>query len=332
MYAEPVQCGDFAEIRTLLRAVFGELDERKFSDQFLQWKLLEPHPLFDGPRGYMRRTQDGQPAAYGALMPSGFLTCTGVVASGHIIDWASSRSVPGAGIRIYRHIAAAAGVIIGIGGSQDTLQILPRIGATVRTFAYTYTHIVQPLRRTARAGKDWKTPARLARDLCYSVAPPKPAPGWVVKPVERFDALHPPVLPEAAPASVISQRTPELLDYWLACPGAEMHGFLLEKGSKPAGYFMTSAVGHAARIVDCWTPDERDWRAAYSCALREARGLPGVETVSLMVTSAQEIQALDSFVLLRNKGVPVFMLDPHQRIPVGLPIRLSMADYDDFYA
>jgi hypothetical protein len=336
MYAEPVQPGDFAEIRELLRSVFGELDERKFSDEFLHWKLLEPHPFFTGSRGFLRRTKDGQPAAYGALVPLRFLACRGAsidcVPAGHIIDWASSRRVPGAGIRIYQHIAAEAGVIIGIGGSRDTQQILPKIGATVRTLAYTYTHIVRPWTRTARADKDWKTPARLARDLRYSIAPPSPPPRWTMRPVEHFSTSDSPVMPQAGTAAVISERTPEVLNYWLACPGAAVRGFLLEKSGRPAGYFLTSLVGCAARIVDCWTPEERDWQAAYLCAFQQARGLPGAETVSLMVTSPPEIQALAPFALLKNKGTPVFMLDPHGKIPAGLPLRLSMADYDEFYA
>ncbi len=334
MQAEHIGCLNFAEVREFLRSVFGELDEGRFGDEFLDWKLIRPHPYYTGARGFLRRAKDGRPAAYGALIPLRFLTPRGVVPGGHVIDWAASRLVPGAGIRMYREIAAeAGGVAIGIGGSADTREILPRIGAAKRGSVYHYTHVVRPWTRARRGRRDWKSPLRLLRDLRWAVPPGKPGEEWKISAVTRFSERHQGLLPSvgAADEIILTERSPALLNYWLDCPGIGLRGYVVECAGHEEGYFLLATVGRAARVVDFWTPHNAAWQPLLRCALAQARAEESADEVTVMTSHPDAMRVLDGMGLRKSGPNTVFLLDPGQKVPEGLPIALTMTDYDGFY-
>lgn len=331
MDVELLEESGFAEVQGFIQEVYGSVEPRLLSDKFWRWKCLRPHPFWPGSRGFLRRSA-GKICAYASLIPLRFLTPEGVVPCGHVIDWAAARGVPGAGVRLYRHLQSLLGCVIGIGGSQETRQILPRMGAVVRQTVATYRRPLRPFSAAARGRKDWKWPARLARDLRYSL-PPLPAvpAGFEAIRVSRFDSSIQCALPAASSDALVSERTVDLLNYWLECPGAKVSGFVLRENGQIAGYFLLSVVSQVAKIADLWLrPDLRDlWMPAYSLAFGAAAELPAF-TAETMTGHPLAQRALDQMGLRRGEN-QVFLLDPDKTLPEKLPLALSQVDYDGFY-
>jgi hypothetical protein len=129
----PVAESELGDVMRFLRTVFGVGEShRMFQADVLRWKCFAPHPFWEGSRGYALRYR-GEIAAFGCVVPCRFLTGSGTVASCNVIDWAASKSVPGAGIMLYRHIQGLTGAMINIGGTADARQVLPRIGFQARS-------------------------------------------------------------------------------------------------------------------------------------------------------------------------------------------------------
>ena len=122
-----------------LRTVFGVSEShRMFQPDVLRWKCFAPHPFWEGSRGYALRYK-GEIAAFGCLVPCRFLTGSETVASCNVIDWAASKTVPGAGILLYRHIQSLTGTMINIGGTADARQCAAtdRVSTVARKFTTT---------------------------------------------------------------------------------------------------------------------------------------------------------------------------------------------------
>ena len=50
----------------------------------------------------------------------------------------------------------------------------------------------------------------------------------------------------------MTERTPELLNYFLTCPAARIEAHLLERDHTPVGYFLLSRTARECRIADLW--------------------------------------------------------------------------------
>jgi len=331
MDAELLDEAGFAEVQTFLREIYGPDEPRKLTDEFWRWKCTLPHPLWCTSRGFIRR-KEARIVAYASLIPLRFLTPFGPVNSGHVVDWAALRGIPGAGVRLYRHIQSLTGSVIGIGGSKETRQILPRIGAALRQTVTTYQRPARPFRAALQGRKDWKWPARLLRDLRYACSPlPAVPPHWKAEHVSRFDTSLDTCLATPLPDAIRSERGSALLNYWLECPAARMAGYLIRSQGETIGYFLTSSVPNTARIADIWVriSSVDQWMAAYGLAFRTATQ-SDVLTVETMTSHPSAREALDRMGLRRSDN-QVFLLDPSDALPVHLPLALFPVDFDGFY-
>ncbi|MFN0169838.1 MAG: hypothetical protein ACKV22_25730 [Bryobacteraceae bacterium] len=334
MELELLREAGFSEVRKFLEGEFGRDEPRKQTDAFWRWKCTEPHPFWPESRGFLRRS-GGEIVAYGGLIPLRFLTAHGSVPSGHVIDWAATRRVPGAGIRLYKAIAERAGSAIGIGGAASTRELLPLIGAVKHQSVFSFQRVVNPLGLTLTGRKDWKLPARFLRALRYALPPlPHVPSSWEAVPVSRFDDSVTPVLPRPSHRNiVVPERTVDLLNYWLRCPIAGTQGYLLVRDGQITGYFLLSVVPPAGRISDLWIDSDRIelWRYAYSLAFRSVAQLPGVLVADTMSGDPLVCAALQQMSLRQMSANQVFLLDRNRTLPAGVPIALSMTDYDAFY-
>jgi hypothetical protein len=326
----PVAESELREVAGFLREVFavGE-DYRMFQPDVLRWKCFAPHPFWEGSRGYILRHK-GAIAAFGCIVPCRFLTTEGSVPGCDVIDWAASRAVPGAGALLYRHIQRLAGTMINIGGSDEARAVLPRMGFDLRQQRHTYSRVLRPWQHFASGPKDWKAPLRMARDYRELAFPVRAAArALTTRRVESFRAVE--IFPDpAVTGQVVCARTPQLLDYFLACPAARMEGWVWEQAGRPVGYMLLSRVGRECRIADLWLHSaEVDlWAGAYAAAAGAALRDPTTTQVTAAASLSLQMGALGRAGYRRTSVEPVFVLDSG-----GLPreLALSFAENDAFY-
>jgi hypothetical protein len=319
-----------------LRTVFGVSENhRMFQADVLRWKCFAPHPFWEGSRGYALRYK-GEIAAFGCLVPCRFLAGPDTVSSCNVIDWAASKAVPGAGIMLYRHIQGLAGTMINIGGTADARQVLPRIGFQARAEIHHYTRVLQPWRHFRQADrKNWKSPLRLARDyrdLGRTARDTRCA--WTARRVDRFEGVEAGAFSDPSiTQQLVCARTPESLNYFLACPAAKMDAYLLERDHAPAGYFLLSRIGGQCRIADLriGSADALEWVEAYTIATAMARTDRQIHEVVVGACSPLQSDALQQAGYRRTHSEPVFVLDPERRLGDRNDFALSLLENDGYY-
>jgi hypothetical protein len=318
-----------------LRTVFGVDDShRMFQGDVLRWKCFAPHPFWEGSRGYALRYK-GEIAAFGCLVPCRFLTGSGTLVSCDVIDWAASKAVPGAGVLLYRHIQGLTGTMINIGGTADACNVLPKIGFQARAERYGYTRVLQPVRRFRQTPhKDWKSPLRLARDLRELGRAAQSAGTVKVRRLKNFDSVPAEVFPDpSVTQQVVCERTPGSLDYFLACPAAQMDAYLLERDGTPVGYFLLSRVGSQCRIADLWirSPDGPAWAEAYAAATAAARADPRITQITTAASLPLQTGALEKVGYRRTHAEPAFVLDPGNLLGGRNDLTLGLLENDGCY-
>ncbi len=252
---------------------------------YLQWKYWEPRPDWEAPRSFVV-TRDNEIVSHAGLVP-GYCFWGGrrfrVI---HPIDWAALPGQAGAGISVMKHISTLADVVLAIGGSEQTLRILPHIGFRFIGAAIGYVRPVRPLRLLrATAGPTWKLLPRFARRVFWMASAPHRFPAGrylrlspaeqpqtvesVLPDCERARALA----PESEHGIAVLARSTDSLQYALRCPISPTRLFAAEKNGQVLGYVVLSFPPGQARIVDCWvnSDDVNDWSAVIHAAVGQAR-------------------------------------------------------------
>ncbi len=308
-----------------------------FRPDVLRWKAFHPHPLWSGPRSYVVRAGD-RIVAHGCLVPSEVLTGAEPLRGARIVDWAANRAFPGTGSRIFNGILQLLDVVFAVGGSQDTLRILPLIGFKKTQSGARYGRVIRPLRRWRMSGdRSWKGPARAARDLLRIVKPAHSAGAeWSIRRVQQFDETAAPVMPQApGPDNFMPcRRTPALLNYLLACPAAAVEGYLLFRGGHMAGYAVLCRLGQECRLAEVWvaSPDKGEWADAYAVAAKAAAGAPQTTTLIARAFSPVLSASLEAAGFRTIVAEPLFRKERQPKTwPDDRPVELGMLDDDDFY-
>jgi hypothetical protein len=302
----------------------------------LGWKYFEPRPDWDGPRSYILRHQ-GEIVAHGCVVPSRFRDGAREIRGIRVIDLAGSRRFPGGGILLMRKFNEWSDIVMAVGGSQDTLRVLPKAGFAHRGTSAAYARVIRPWRqlRTDPFPRGWKAPLRLARNVFWAASARSatlPA-GWSLRAVERFDTSVEPVLEYISPEAAQPARSPALLNYMLRCPGAAVRGFLILEQGAVRGYCLISRVGGQARIAELRlaSAEEGAWRTAYALAAEAAAADPmtcEIVAVTAVRTPARALQA-NGFRLRRND--PILIRNPQGRLEEMPPLDINMLEGDEAY-
>lgn len=301
-----------------------------FRPEVMRWKCFAPHPFWDGSRGYALRYK-GAIAAFGCVVPCRYLAGTETVTGCDVIDWAASKTVPGAGLMLYRHIQGLAGTMMNIGGTEDARSVLPRIGFQVRAELQRFTRVLRPLRRQREAGlRDWKTPLRVARDYLELTRGFRKA-SLTVRRVESFAGVDAETFPDpSVTGQVVCARTPESLAYFLACPAARMEAYLFDGA---AGYFVLSRVGSQCRLADLWirSAEPQVWAQAYAAATAAASADRTTTEVTAAASQPLQTEALQQAGYRHTHAEPVFVLDPTARLGKCAGLSVGFLENDGFY-
>jgi hypothetical protein len=314
------------EIAAFLRGVYRvSSDSPNFDPDLLAWKYYQPGPEWEGSRSFVLRKEEAI-VAHGSVWPVRLATPAGTVMAVRVLDWASS--APGMGVALMNQIGKRADVILGVGGSEDTLRVLPAMGFKHRGTARIYARVLRSWRQfRTRTFDGSRAIPRLLRNTQWSRAPLAVAAGWTCTPglPSAFD--------DRAADYPESRHSAGFLEFMLRCPGAAMSLFSLSKNGLPQGYFMLSRVGGQCRLAELRIRSDKpeDWIAAYATAARAAARDPQSFELATYATVPLVCQALDANGFRMRGEMPVLVLDRKNLLGDATHLHLGMLDDDSSY-
>ncbi len=302
------------------------------AERWLHWKYWQERSDWPGARSFVV-ANDSDIFAHSGIVPG---TClwNGLRATViHMMDWAASPSLVGAGVALMKYIGGLADALIGVGGSRYTRQALPMVGFRPCGATTLYVRVLRPLLGLKdRVHWNWKTLPRIGRNVLSALSAPAARCGaWHAPRIAREQVQSiASVLPCARADMTVLERTPASLTYFLDCPIAPMvlHG--LEKAGQRRGYFLLAFVPGQARLVDCWvdSEDPDDWRAMVHCAVHAALQSPGIGELITLASDPMLSQCL------RELGFHAQWTDAVQILPkartgsIPANLRFQMLDSD----
>jgi hypothetical protein len=302
---------------------------------WLTWKYWQKRFDWPGARSFVVASGN-EIFAHSGIVPGACLWNNHRATVIHMIDWAASRDMVGAGVAIMKHIRGLADALIGVGGSPYTRQAFRVFGFRPCGTATLYVRALRPLRGLKdRRHWNWRELPRLGRDVLSAlVAPAVHCGGWHAPRIERERVQSiASMLPTANANMTVLERSIASLTYFLECPIAPMALHSLEKGGKRRGYFLLSVAAGQARLVDCWvdSEDANDWRAMVACAVQVALQTPGIAELIALASDPMLSHCLRESGF-RAKWTEAIQILPSTRgasIPTNL--RFQMLDSDAAY-
>lgn len=303
--------------------------------EHLHWKYWHEGSNEFRPRSFV--LTDGQELfAHAAIVQRTLRTEEGEASVVHLIDWAARRDVAGAGVRLMMHVGRAADLLLGIGGSRDTLTVMPKLGYQHCGTVTGYVRTVSPLGILKRPMPSiWKILPRIARSVVWSVcAPRQELSGWEVRCIKSEEVERVcTALPVPRPGLAVLGRNAEILRQALACPIVPVELYALERAGQIGGYFLLSYAPGQARLADCWmeSGNPADWRAVIHAAVRQTRRRGGIAELTAWSSDPVLERALCECGFHVRLSVPLY-LRPAKRAPIpSQTVRVQMLDDDAFY-
>lgn len=299
----------------------------------LHWKYWQERPDWSGSRSFVL-TDGREILAHGAVVP-GMLRWGATQARViHMIDWAARRDAIGAGAVLMKRIGGMTDFLLGVGGSDDTLKIMPLIRYRPCGIVTGYVRTLSPLAILKRpTGPHWKLAPRVVRSFLWSLSATDVG-DWQVRQIGIHEvAIISTVLTGKRPDSVFLGRTPELIRHALACPIVPVELYALEKAGRIGGYFVLSYAPGQARLTDLWmnSSDQADWRALVHSAVRWARAKGGIAEVVAWSSDPNLSQVFESCGFHARLTLPIY-LRSSGNVPVPREtLRVQMIDNDSYY-
>lgn len=323
----PADAGAIAEF--LGRIFEARGGEPIIDPAMMQWKYWKERPGWEGSRSFVLE-RGGIIVAHGAAWPAKILA-EGEIPCFFLIDWAASSDSPGAGVSIMKHMAQRVPVNFVYGGTEIARKMRFAMGYRPRNDVRTLALPLRPFRQVLTSSWNWKTPARLARNLLWSRRKPVLANHWRAQPADPLRISASDVTwPVRNSHSLMLERNPELFEYLSDCPVAPGAFFLAIRGVEPAGYFAMTFPPGQARIADAWIPSSQieDWIELYALAVEQACKRPGVNEVTAAAASGIALAALQNLRFRTRACDPVQLYDPQKRVPPDLPLGVQLIDGD----
>jgi len=321
-----------AELITFLSSAFGMKDTPpNLSPEVLVWKYFAPHPWWPTGRGYFLETDNGI-AAHGCMAPVRFAEGSAVLESMVVIDWASGKLVPGAGVLLCRRaMETLHSSMLAIGGSPDALSIFPQVRWFVpRAEMKWYAKSLRPWQRFLKSGRRLRDGLKFVRNTHRGFFPPLPAPGkWTCRRARRGD----PVFTSAGDFIPIL-RTREWIDYLSGCPAARCALWILEHEGVPCGHALIANLGGSARVADFALgakPTRDAVKAAFSALVRAVAA--DSDAIELVAASslAEDIEAFEACGLQYRRCFPVLLADFTKAFPPNSALEIKPILGDAFY-
>ena len=299
----------------------------------LHWKYWQERPEWAGSRSYVL-TDGSTVLAHAGVVPATLLADGRRLRLAHVIDWAARRSEVGAGVVLMKHVGRLTEALYGIGGSADTVKILPQIGFRPCGAVAGYVRPLSPFNLYREVGlRSWRIAPRMARSMLWLIRASRPSlEGWSARPLEEreIDRIAP-VLPQARGGVAVLERGEALFRYMLACPIVPMALYALEHGGRVRGYFLLAIAGGQTRLADAWvdSAEPTDWRALVGCAVREASRRREAAELVAWSSDPRLAQALGENGFHRRFTLPIMLRGA--RAASAPALRVQMLDNDALY-
>jgi hypothetical protein len=298
----------------------------------LDWKYWQEREDWAGPRSFVA-SRGGHILGHAAAVPGRCVTDSGSTSVLHLIDWAARPNAAGVGVSLMKHVGRLADALLAVGGSEQTLQILPHIGFRRCGRADVYVRVLHPLRFLAPLdGAFWKLPARLVRRSVWRFSAPIVAPsGWSIRRIaaEETETLAE-VLPRARAGMDVLERSAGWFRYMLRCPIVPMELYALKNRNELCGYFLLAFAPGQARVADCWvsTDEPTAWHALMQYAALQAWRHRDVAELIAWSSDPTTARALAAGGFHRRDQVPIFLRGAVQESILPGRLRVQMLDND----
>lgn len=304
-------------------------------EQSLHWKYWRERADWAGPRSLVL-TKGGEVVAHAGIVPGSLAWGERRASVIHVIDWAAVPEAALGGTMLMKYVGGLADVLLAVGGSADTLRLLPVLGFRRCGTSHRYVRTLHPLRYLMSPMQwDWKTLPKLARGALSAFGAAAAERGaWASRQLAaRETQALAAVLPRASGQCAVLERSPAALSYFLDCPIAEVTLHSVEHAGKIRGYFLLACVFGQARLVDSWLDraDSEAWYALVQCAVSAARAVAGVAELVTTECDPTVSRCLQASRFRQRSEIPIHMLlRKGLDAPVGCP-RVQMLDNDAAY-
>jgi hypothetical protein len=320
------------EVLNFLREVFGITEiPPNLSPETQVWKYFAAHPWWPTSRSYIFEGASGI-ASHGCIAPIRFAYGDTALESMVIIDWASSKFVPGAGLFMYRRCMEIGGSsLLAIGGSDDTLRILPQVRWFVaQVDMQWYARPMRPWRRFLRSKRGIRDLIKFSRNVQWNLFPQLPPTGeWSCRRARIDDPVF---TPSGDFAPIL--RTRAWINYLAACPAAKCTLWILENQGQPSGHALIANLKGSARVADFALAGPRkteEVEQAFSVLVRTLQTDDAVVELVAGSSLAQEITAFQACGLRYRRSSRVLLADPRKTFPEGAVIEIKPMLGDGFY-
>lgn len=303
--------------------------------QHLHWRYWQEREDWHGSRSYV--LTDGRALlAHAALIPLHHETTGRQLSVAHLIDWAARPGEPGTGVMLLRHLATRSDALIGIGGSEATLRLLPILGFQKCGSVRAYVRTLRPLKLLDDASRlSWKLLPRVARSAAWCLtAPPASGHQWRARQVAS-DHLRElaPLVARTRGAVPAFARTEAHLRYMLRCPIVPMECFVVEQDDRPRGYFILAFAQPQARLVDAGLDSDApaDWRALIACAVLESKRNTQIAEIATWASDSTLSRCLEESGFHARFALPIQVRSRNKAGFAPTALRVHMVDSDAAY-
>jgi len=308
--------------------------------EHLEWKYWQSRCDWPGPRSYVL-ARGHEILAHAAIIPGACLSVAHAnqvrrVRTINVIDWAALPKASGAGVSLMKHIGQATDAVVSVGGSAQTLQLLPHLGFQSLGVATCYVRPLHPMRILCPSTHPTcRVLPRLARSLLWQLrAPAVEIDGWSARRIE-FCELRSlmPLFPAPTPGMQVFERSEAMFRYALACPIASMHLYAVERAGHVRGYFLLAFALRQARLADLWMSSDNpdDWRALIECAALQAKRHPLAAELAAWGSDPELSKRLQECGFHARGDLQVQMLKPRYPYLKSAQVRVQMLDNDAAY-
>lgn len=296
----------------------------------MMWKYWDAREDFTGPRSYLLE-REGAIVAHAGLWPLTFGAGESAVRGIHMIDWASAKEAPGAGLALVQKLAGLFDFVIAIGGSDMTRKALPAFGFVKHARQWKASLPLRPLQQMmTHQTRNWKLLPRLARNTHLAARAAKVPAGWHSTPIAP-EAILPELCAPPALEARFSPRPAGFFAFLLRCPSASVSLHAIANGQGLQGHFALSTVRGQARVAGVWLREPRveAWRAAYGLAQQCAKRLPGAYELVATGTEGSSGEGAAQAGFGVSQGAPVYLLNRKHKLSLPTDFQFQLSDDDE---